>query len=179
MNPVFLAVIVFLMFLAIMITVILLNFLIREGYCRFCWTQPWIFTIYDLGNDINNVDNGSREHVGLSDEEIDGLQCFEYRTKRGIQEHEEDCCSICLCRMMENEEARKLPQCTHYYHKKCIDKWLRVKRTCPNCNTPVLVEIHSDCHEAENAIFDDKGNLTTRENLQITTNINLRDDSAT
>ncbi|KAF9948861.1 hypothetical protein BGZ72_009244 [Mortierella alpina] len=54
------------------------------------------------------------------------------------QEHETDkdrmlpSCSICLCDYEDMEELRHLP-CDHYFHKECVDEWLKLKRTCPLC----------------------------------------------
>jgi len=42
-------------------------------------------------------------------------------------------CSICFEHNPEPELVRELP-CKHQFHKDCIDKWLRVNNTCPNCN---------------------------------------------
>ncbi|KAG0290747.1 hypothetical protein BGZ98_003301 [Dissophora globulifera] len=41
-------------------------------------------------------------------------------------------CSICLCDYEDLEELRHLP-CDHYFHKECVDEWLKLKRTCPLC----------------------------------------------
>ncbi|KAF9570053.1 hypothetical protein EC968_002315 [Mortierella alpina] len=41
-------------------------------------------------------------------------------------------CSICLCDYEDMEELRHLP-CDHYFHKECVDEWLKLKRTCPLC----------------------------------------------
>ncbi|KAI8603257.1 hypothetical protein EDD21DRAFT_42590 [Dissophora ornata] len=41
-------------------------------------------------------------------------------------------CSICLCDYEDLEELRHLP-CNHYFHKECVDEWLKLKRTCPLC----------------------------------------------
>lgn len=44
-------------------------------------------------------------------------------------------CSICLNNYKINEFYRKLPDCNHVFHKKCIDKWLKLdyKKKCPIC----------------------------------------------
>ncbi len=46
----------------------------------------------------------------------------------------EQCC-ICLETYKTGEYKRILPKCEHLFHKKCIDKWLRVGHgmKCPIC----------------------------------------------
>lgn len=41
-------------------------------------------------------------------------------------------CAICLSEYTEGEELRLLP-CSHTFHKSCVDEWLMVNATCPNC----------------------------------------------
>lgn len=43
-----------------------------------------------------------------------------------------DQCSICLCMISEN---RKKLNCTHSFHKACINKWLAKDVRCPVCRT--------------------------------------------
>eukprot|EP00668_Euglena_longa_P032610 GGOE01041998.1.p1 GENE.GGOE01041998.1~~GGOE01041998.1.p1 ORF type:complete len:451 (-),score=58.01 GGOE01041998.1:390-1598(-) len=45
-------------------------------------------------------------------------------------------CTICLSEYERGEEARTLP-CWHFYHKECIDRWLKEHRTCPICKADV------------------------------------------
>ncbi len=56
------------------------------------------------------------------------------------QEREEEgnnmMCVICMCDFEEGELLRSLP-CNHVYHVECIDPWLRTKKTCAICNTPI------------------------------------------
>jgi len=42
-------------------------------------------------------------------------------------------CAICLAEFELNEPIRRL-SCTHFFHVKCVDKWLKVCSTCPLCN---------------------------------------------
>ncbi|KAI1318835.1 hypothetical protein EDD11_005681 [Mortierella claussenii] len=45
-------------------------------------------------------------------------------------------CPICLCDYEDLEELRQLP-CDHYFHKECVDEWLKLKRTCPLCKCDI------------------------------------------
>ena len=48
------------------------------------------------------------------------------------------CCPICLEEFKPNEYKRTL-NCHHIYHKRCIDKWIKVNNTCPVCRLNCLV----------------------------------------
>ena len=41
-------------------------------------------------------------------------------------------CCICLEPLIKGKKERMLP-CTHLFHRKCISKWLKIKRECPIC----------------------------------------------
>lgn len=45
------------------------------------------------------------------------------------------CCSICLADYKGKDLVRQLPDCGHVFHVKCVDPWLRLNATCPNCRT--------------------------------------------
>ncbi|KAK9384528.1 hypothetical protein V1515DRAFT_367317 [Lipomyces mesembrius] len=50
-------------------------------------------------------------------------------------------CLVCLSDFEEGEECRKLRQCGHLFHKKCIDEWLTTGRnSCPLCRAPGVAE---------------------------------------
>ncbi|CAO2205174.1 unnamed protein product [Urochloa humidicola] len=42
-------------------------------------------------------------------------------------------CAVCLGGVEEGETARALPCCTHAFHARCVDAWLRLRPTCPVC----------------------------------------------
>ena len=41
-------------------------------------------------------------------------------------------CPICLDEFKESEYYRNL-KCNHFFHKKCIDRWLKKENNCPMC----------------------------------------------
>ncbi|GMN60993.1 hypothetical protein TIFTF001_030085 [Ficus carica] len=45
------------------------------------------------------------------------------------------CCEICLADFEEGDVLRLLPDCGHIFHQKCVDPWLQLRPTCPNCRT--------------------------------------------
>ncbi|CAN1277123.1 RING-H2 finger protein ATL8 [Linum perenne] len=47
-------------------------------------------------------------------------------------------CSICLGEFLDGESVRVLPECDHEFHVACIDKWLALHSSCPNCRKPVM-----------------------------------------
>lgn len=50
-----------------------------------------------------------------------------------IEIHSSDNCSICFEPCLNGIQL----YCSHYFHKKCIEKWAQTKRTCPNCRLPL------------------------------------------
>ncbi|XWS46312.1 hypothetical protein CRYUN_Cryun14cG0054700 [Craigia yunnanensis] len=48
-------------------------------------------------------------------------------------------CSICLACIKGNEEIRELGNCSHLYHRECIDGWVdQGHETCPLCRLKLL-----------------------------------------
>ena len=46
-------------------------------------------------------------------------------------------CTICMEDIKKYSHCKKIPECGHEFHKKCIDKWLMESKTCPNCRLDV------------------------------------------
>ncbi|KAK9069476.1 hypothetical protein SSX86_011380 [Deinandra increscens subsp. villosa] len=42
-------------------------------------------------------------------------------------------CAICLSDFVLEEHVKILPKCSHGFHVKCVDKWLRSHSSCPTC----------------------------------------------
>lgn len=49
---------------------------------------------------------------------------------------EEEKCAVCLGEYEVGEDVKILP-CTHMFHSECIDRWLKVNRTCPFCKQSI------------------------------------------
>lgn len=77
----------------------------------------------DDGMDLGNNTNTNTSTIPLEE-----LSPEEKETESRISTS----CAICLCDYEDLEELRHLP-CDHYFHKDCVDEWLKLKRTCPMC----------------------------------------------
>ncbi|KAF2540551.1 hypothetical protein F2Q68_00030230 [Brassica cretica] len=84
-----------------------------------------------------NMNIGSSEK-GASDDQISSLPSWKYKlideTSDSDSSHasnDPECC-ICLAKYKDKEEVRKLP-CSHRFHVKCVDQWLRIISSCPLC----------------------------------------------
>ncbi|KAH8518909.1 hypothetical protein H0E87_000676 [Populus deltoides] len=103
-----------------------------------CCCVPLISTV--LGYNMNM---GSAER-GASDDQISSLPSWRYKAADTNSEfrNNADCnstiasedleCCICLAKYKDKEEVRKLP-CSHMFHLKCVDQWLRIISCCPLC----------------------------------------------
>ncbi|KAK6934637.1 Zinc finger, RING-type [Dillenia turbinata] len=87
-----------------------------------------------------NMNMGSTER-GASDDQISRLPSWRYKSNlesgdksdsdsSGANEAVE--CCICLARYKDKEEVRQLP-CSHIFHLKCVDQWLKIISCCPLC----------------------------------------------
>lgn len=74
---------------------------------------------------------------GMSKADIDQLPCYRHNVGCWRQvAHEQTGCVVCMCDFESRQLLRTLP-CTHEFHAKCVDKWLRMNRTCPLCRADV------------------------------------------
>ena len=72
---------------------------------------------------------GEAKPRGLARTQIDQLPS--YRFSGEIEEGGQSTCVICMCEFETRQTLRVLP-CSHEYHAKCIDKWLKVNFVHPS-----------------------------------------------
>ncbi|XP_027335685.1 E3 ubiquitin-protein ligase At4g11680-like isoform X2 [Abrus precatorius] len=77
---------------------------------------------------------------GASEDQISQLPSWRYKivqfdndsqSSQRLIDEDPECC-ICLVKYTEKEEVRQLP-CSHLFHLKCVDQWLRIISCCPLC----------------------------------------------
>ena len=75
--------------------------------------------------------------VGLDDEALLSYPTMLYKDVKTNRRDSgsSTCCSICLGDYKGSDLLRQLPDCGHLFHVKCVDPWLRLNPTCPNCRT--------------------------------------------
>jgi len=76
------------------------------------------------------------QRSGLDTEQINSIPVEKYLIPlNGVDEPET--CSICIDEFKQEQELRKLP-CHHKFHLTCVDEWLKISNTCPNCKADLF-----------------------------------------
>ncbi|KAF9906776.1 hypothetical protein EC991_000287 [Linnemannia zychae] len=76
---------------------------------------------------------GKPQDAASSSQDSTAASPVEYLT---LADAQDAVCAICLCDYEDDEELRKM-RCTHYFHKECVDEWLRLHRNCPLCKRDI------------------------------------------
>ena len=101
----------------------------------------------ESGSDVQN-ENAS-DKISSASLEIMVINCED-------KEALDNDCLICMEAIEVKQEVVKLT-CLHYYHHKCISKWLTKKSSCPICRQPV----------SDNPFLESFDSLPTEGDLQI------------
>ncbi|XP_020210195.1 E3 ubiquitin-protein ligase At4g11680 isoform X2 [Cajanus cajan] len=103
-----------------------------------CCCVPLISTFLGYNMNVASSDKGA------SDDQISQLPSWRHREARSKLElgndsegsekmiNEDQECCICLAKYKDKEEVRQLP-CSHTFHLKCVDQWLKITSCCPLC----------------------------------------------
>ncbi|NWT78348.1 PJA2 ligase, partial [Lanius ludovicianus] len=70
------------------------------------------------------------------------IDCLPQIIIAGDYNGQEQCCTICCSKYVEDEIITELP-CRHLFHKSCVTLWLQRSGTCPVCRH-VLAPVHSE-----------------------------------
>lgn len=104
-------------------------------FLLFCCCVPLVSSL--LGYNMNNrsVDRGAFE------DQISKLPSLRYQALEACESdsdltYERPECCICLAKYKDKEEVRQLP-CSHMFHLKCVDHWLRIISSCPLCKQDI------------------------------------------
>ncbi|KAJ3680292.1 hypothetical protein LUZ60_016570 [Juncus effusus] len=63
-----------------------------------------------------------------------------------VSDSESECCAVCLHDITGEEEVRRLSNCTHVFHRGCIDRWIEHdQQTCPLCRAQLLPDGMASC----------------------------------
>ncbi|CAM1306934.1 RNF38 (predicted) [Pycnogonum litorale] len=73
---------------------------------------------------------GEAKPKGLHKAEIEQLPSYKFNPDN--HESDQTSCVVCMSEFERRQTLRVLP-CSHEFHSKCIDKWLKTNRTCPIC----------------------------------------------
>jgi len=101
--------------------------------------------------------------LGLNEEEIHSIaKCKLNRyeelnmivtwTDSGGTDDLHSVCAVCIENIRINEWYKQLPKCEHYFHADCIDKWLRLRKSCPVCRQIIGSENVERSHMVEDGI---------------------------
>lgn len=137
-----------------------------------CCCLPCIFSVLRLRED-------SSPNRGATQESISSLPTYKFKVRKNKSSNnkesssgageggivaagtekerlisgEDAVCCICLAKYVHNDELRELP-CSHFFHKDCVDKWLKINALCPLCKTDVGETILSSLTQATTSLRD-------------------------
>lgn len=117
-----------------------------------CCCLPCIISALGFREDLT-------QNRGATSESIDALPTYKFKLKKHRNGDDRDAvsdggviaagtdkervisgedavCCICLAKYANNDELRELP-CSHFFHRECVDKWLKINATCPLCKSEV------------------------------------------
>ncbi|ESO00026.1 hypothetical protein HELRODRAFT_101303 [Helobdella robusta] len=99
-----------------------------------------LINYYDETTDIDNYEAllnladriGEGKSRGLNQYDLDLLPTYQYNPGSDQSARNQTSCVVCMSEFELGHHLRSLP-CAHEFHTACINKWLKVNRTCPIC----------------------------------------------
>lgn len=73
---------------------------------------------------------GEAKPKGLTKPEIEQLPAYRFNKENPHSDMDQTSCVVCMCDFENRQLLRVLP-CSHEFHAKCVDKWLKVRIVLP------------------------------------------------
>jgi len=116
----------------------------REGPVTLFEFQDRLRSLYALPPVHKSGVKGAKWH------NIHQLPTRTFKIRKSVEQSKsQNSCCVCMEDFDDDELLRTLP-CLHFFHKKCIDKWLLQNSSCPICKfdilkitSPILEETHN------------------------------------
>lgn len=86
---------------------------------------------------------GDAKPKGLTKPEIEQLPSYRFNKENHNSDMDQTSCVVCMCDF-ENRQLLRVLSCSHEFHAKCVDKWLKTNRTCPICRADATEVVQSD-----------------------------------
>ncbi|KNC28159.1 hypothetical protein FF38_04361 [Lucilia cuprina] len=115
---------------------------------------------------------GEAKPRGLARNEIEQLPSYKFNPES--HNGDQTSCVVCMCDFELCQILRVLP-CSHEFHAKCVDKWLRSNRTCPICRgnaSDYFDNPERQSQTNQTTAANNNNNTTTNNNNNITINNN-------
>lgn len=112
-------------------------------FIRVCYVYFTSYRFQNLGNTSTRHFNEKKAPTGLHIDAINSYQTFPYAKDNVVMTITNDhdtVCSICISDYVESEILRIMPQCRHYFHRDCVDQWLKVNGSCPICRSSLILQ---------------------------------------
>ena len=87
---------------------------------------------------ISNVSNSLETSQFNSIENINNNSYLISIHENNKENYIYDECPICNINYQEGDIIRKFDRCPHFFHYKCIDKWLNTNKNCPVCTVDII-----------------------------------------
>ncbi|KAJ9560578.1 hypothetical protein OSB04_005738 [Centaurea solstitialis] len=87
---------------------------------------------------------------GLDPTVVASFTSFTYSSVKDIMTGKQALeCAVCLNEFRDHEALRLLPECSHVFHRDCIDEWLGLHITCPVCRASLVLKPCQVDHKIE------------------------------
>ncbi|KAK7394697.1 hypothetical protein VNO78_15232 [Psophocarpus tetragonolobus] len=135
-------------------TKLFLFFLFLSLFVRVCYV--FVSTRRDQQDNNNSVNSNNNTSTTRDDDEeqnhhpsglpihvLNSYHTFPYtKTNVAAMCDHNTTCSICIEEYEDSDMLRIMPLCRHYFHRDCVDAWLKVHSSCPVCRNSLLEAIH-------------------------------------